>query len=200
MPDNTIRDIILKTFSNLFRYIDRSTKEVEEIDAKTNFIRLVSQYQNLVFSVCLKLTGDYFTSEDIAQDTFIAAYQHWEEFDGNNEKAWLCRIASNKCMDYLRRAERKNISYESEDMSELGDTKSDPQNMYAGKAVVEEVRAACEKLPEPYRYAAQDYFVEGCTAKQISDRTGIHVKTVQTRIHRAREMLKKTVRKEDLFP
>ena len=71
-------------------------------DSKEKLIQLMNRYQNLVFSVCLKLTGDYFTAEDIAQETFIAAYRHLDDFDGQNEKAWICRIASNKCIDYLR--------------------------------------------------------------------------------------------------
>ena len=77
---------------------------MEKIDSKENFIRLIRQYQNLVFSICLKLTGDYFAAEDLTQETFLSAYRHLEEFTGQAEKAWLCRIAGNKCVDYLREA------------------------------------------------------------------------------------------------
>lgn len=59
------------------------------IGSRENLIRLIEQYQNLVFSICLKMTGDYFTAEDITQDTFIAAYKNWKSFDGKNEKACL---------------------------------------------------------------------------------------------------------------
>ena len=55
------------------------------------------------------MTGDYFVSEDIAQETFISAYKHFEDFDGNNEKAWICRIATNKCIDYLKSSARRII-------------------------------------------------------------------------------------------
>ena len=53
-----------------------------KIDSRENFIRLINQYQNLVFSICLRLTGDYFAAEDLTQETFIAAYGHLHEFDG----------------------------------------------------------------------------------------------------------------------
>ena len=66
------------------------------------FTQMVHKYQNLVFSICVKMTGDYFAAEDLTQETFLSAYRHKEEFDGKNEKAWLCRIASNKCIDYSR--------------------------------------------------------------------------------------------------
>ena len=58
-------------------------------DSKEKLIELMSTYKNLVFSVCLKLTGDYFAAEDITQETFISAYEHINEFDGSSEKAWL---------------------------------------------------------------------------------------------------------------
>ena len=51
------------------------------------FTQMVHKYQNLVFSICVKMTGDYFAAEDLTQETFLSAYQHKEEFDGKNEKA-----------------------------------------------------------------------------------------------------------------
>ena len=85
-------------------------------DSKEKLIQLMDRYQNLVFSVCLKLTGDYFTAEDIAQETFIAAYRHLDDFDGQNEKAWICRIASNKCIDYLRSSEMKEVAFTDDEL------------------------------------------------------------------------------------
>ena len=81
-----------------------------EIDSKEKLIDLMSLYKNLVFSVCLKMTGDYFAAEDITQETFISAYQHLKDFDGQSEKAWLCRIASNKCVDHLLSAKRRELA------------------------------------------------------------------------------------------
>ena len=46
-------------------------KGVVDIDPKDNVIRLVNAYKDLVFSIALKLTGDYFAAEDITQETFI---------------------------------------------------------------------------------------------------------------------------------
>ena len=172
---------------------------MSKIDSKENLIRLVNQYKNLIFSICLKLTGDYFTSEDITQETFISAYQHFEEFDGSNEKAWLCRIASNKCIDYLRKAERKNTLTNEEDVADACDTDNDPFKMYMGKAVMKDVEDACKNLPKPYGDVALNHFIHGLTAKEIADEKKISLKTIQTQIYRAREMLKKSIRREDLL-
>ena len=59
--------------------------------------RMVGQYQNLIFSICYRIVGDYFEAQDLTQETFLAAYRNLGSFDGTNEKAWLTRIATNKC-------------------------------------------------------------------------------------------------------
>lgn len=160
----------------------------------------MDQYGNLVFSVCLKLTGDYFLSEDITQETFIAAYRHYGEFDGQNEKAWIARIAANRSIDALRKAENRNIPTAEEEFPEPASEGTDPQREVQTKEIIREVRKACEGLPEPYIEPSILYFIEGMTAAQIAEKNGQNLSTVQTRIRRAREMLRKTIRKEDLLP
>ncbi len=171
-----------------------------DTDSKENLIRLMEQYKNLVFSVCLRLTGDYFTAEDITQETFIAAYRNYESFDGANEKAWICRIASNKCIDYKREAARRLIPTSDDEMPETATASSnEPLDTAVCNSLMDELKRACECLPDPYRGAAVGYFIEGKTAKEISVRDGTELKTVQTRIYRARQLLRNTIRKEDLL-
>lgn len=63
----------------------------------------MDQYGNLVYSICYRITNDYFDAQDLTQETFLSAYRHLDAFDGANPKAWLCRIASNKGLDYFYR-------------------------------------------------------------------------------------------------
>lgn len=172
-------------------------KEVEKIDSRENLIRLIEQYQNLVFSICLKITGDYFTSEDLTQETFIAAFRAWDSFDGLNEKSWICRIATNKSIDYKRRAERKYIVVEEDSINEIVDYK-DPAQEVLNRETMDEFENAIKRLKEPYKSIALTHFIDGKTAKEIAADTGISLKTIQTQILRARNLLKKSVRKEDL--
>ena len=170
---------------------------MEKIDSKENFIRLIGQYQNLVFSVCLKLTGDYFAAEDLTQETFLSAYRHLEEFDGKAEKAWLCRIASNKCVDYLRAAARRAVPMAEEDMPDVADDlQEEPLGRVLNQELLAELKAACEALKPPYREVALAHFSEGKTAGEIAAESSIGISTVKTRLYRAREMLKKTMGKE----
>ncbi len=171
-----------------------------EIDSKEKLIDLMSLYKNLVFSVCLKMTGDYFAAADITQETFISAYQHLKDFDGQSEKAWLCRIASNKCIDYLKAAERRVVATSEEEMPEPETLSRDgPLEQYIAADVMERFRESCNSLPEPYKTPAKLYFEDGLTAKEISSKTEAPLKTVQSHIYRAREMLKNMIRKEELL-
>ena len=173
------------------------SKEVENIDVKENFVELIQQYQNLVFSICLKLTGDYFAAEDLAQETFVAAYQHCNEFDGQNAKAWLCRIASNKCIDYRKAAARRMLpTIEDELMENNLIDHNEPLKKILNKEVLEEFKECCKALPPPYYTIAVQHFLEGRSAKEIAEQTGTNIHTVQTQIYRAREKLKKSLRKE----
>ena len=54
---------------------------------------LIKQYQNLIYSICLKSVGNPFDAEDLTQEVFLSAYENLSRFDGNYEKAGLSMIA-----------------------------------------------------------------------------------------------------------
>lgn len=175
----------------------KAVKEVEKIDAKDNLIRLVQQYQNLIFSICLKLTGDYFAAEDLTQETFVSAYQHYKDFDGRDEKAWICRIASNKCVDYQRAAARRLVpTIEEELPSEQLVDHNEPLQEVLNQEILKELEESCKALSPPYDTIAYMHFVEGKNAREIAEQSRENVHSVQTKIYRAREKLRKSFRKE----
>lgn len=159
---------------------------------------LIDSYGHLVFSICYKMTSDYFASEDLTQDTFLSAYNHLSEFDGQYEKAWVCRIATNKCLDYLHSAGRRMVPMEDVSMesSQLPDARGTPENI----CLEEEVRAIlldrCQSLKPPYDEIAKAYYYDEMDAGEIALKKGMKIKTVQTQIYRARSMLRKLYGKE----
>ena len=68
------------------------------------FNALVRQYQGLVYTVCHQLVPDEGDAQDLAQETFLAAWRAIDRCPPGYEKQWLARIASNKAKDYLRSA------------------------------------------------------------------------------------------------
>ena len=113
------------------------------------------------------------------------------------EKAWLCRIASNKCIDYLRAADRQAVPTEEEKMPCLeSPEREEPLRHVLNRELLEELQVCCNALSPPYRDVAIAYFLEGKTAKEIAAMSQTSINTVKTHIRRAREMLKNTYRKE----
>ena len=164
---------------------------MREISADNQeFVRLVLTYEKLIFTVCYRLIDDYFDAEDLAQDTFLSAYKHMSEFDGKNEKAWLVKIATNKCLDYLKNKQRLSIPT-SESALSLYPSSQDIDGQYENKEVSEMLESACRKLKEPYNEIAYEYYCVRKSAAQIARERSLKVKTVQMQIYRAREKLRK---------
>ena len=74
----------------------------------------LEQYERLIFSVCYRMVGDYFDAQDVTQETFLTYYKVLERFNGQNEKAFLTKIATNKCLDFLKQKRRKEMPSEDE--------------------------------------------------------------------------------------
>lgn len=156
-----------------------------------NIESLIDSYQNLVFSICLRITGNYFDAQDLAQDTFLAAYRNLPSFDGKNAKAWIGRIASNKCIDFMRSKSRNQIPTEDEFFLTVMDSAGTPEAEYLKKAEKERMLGVCRQLKPPYDEIAEDYFFHELTMAQIARKRNRNLKTVQTQVYRAKAMLKK---------
>ena len=157
----------------------------------------IDTYDKLIFSICYKLTGDYFAAEDLAQETFLSAYQKYHSFDGTNEKAWLCRIATNKSIDYMRSTGRKAILAETAFFEAEQERRGSPEEICLEEEVKRNLQEKCNSLKEPYGEVARDYYLYELSPQEIARKCGCNLKTVQTRIYRAREMLRKLYGKEE---
>ena len=171
-------------------------READSINREEQLSALIDSYQHLVFSICYKMTADYFASEDLAQDTFLAAYSHLQDFDGRHEKAWLCRIATNKCLDYLQSAGRRSIPTEDAGMEETCTYDRTPESALLEEEVRQTLLDRCRSLKPPYDEIAKAYYYDEMDASEIAISKGMKLKTVQTQIYRARAMLRKMYGKE----
>ena len=156
----------------------------------------MDRWQNLVFTICYRMVGSYFEAQDLTQETFLAAWKGLERFDGANEKAWICRIAANKCTDYLRRSRPPLMEDGEEALPLLADPAPDPERAALAEELRAELEEACLSLKEPYRSTAVAYFLEERTVQEIARDTGQNSKTVQTRVSRARDKLRAKLGKE----
>ncbi len=172
---------------------------MEEIGAQDRLAEMVDCYQKLIFSVCYRMTGDYFAAEDLTQETFLSAYQKWDSFDGANEKAWICRIAANKSIDYLRSAGRKQVPTEDAFFHHQEERHNLPEQVLIENEIKQRLSQCCEKLKYPYNEIARAYYLEERSASEIAAERQAKLKTIQTQIYRTREQLRDMFGKEELI-
>lgn len=121
----------------------------------------------------------------------MTAYEKSSLFDGRNEKAWICRIATNKCLDYQKHSGRRSIPTEDTYFILQETGQSSPEERCLEEEVKEGLRKACESLKPPYDEIALEHYYYEMNVNEIAARHEKNPKTVQTQIYRARGMLRK---------
>lgn len=148
---------------------------------------LVDRYQAGLIIHCENILNDRQDGEDIAQEAFIKAYRNLAGYSRKKAaySTWLYRIATNLCIDFLRKNKRKvpldNIEERVEAMT----------TSYDEVEAIQRIRQAVEQL-EPPKYATiiKAYFWEGKSYQQIADEHHTSTNTIGTWIRRAKQQLK----------
>lgn len=135
------------------------------------------------------MTSDYFAAQDLTQETYLSAFKNIESYRDDNAKAWLCRIASNKCIDYLR-ANKRTEPTESEKLDMFAAGGASTSEETEDRELKRQLEANCRKLKPPYDEIALAYFYSEKSPNEIASERGQNIKTVQTQIYRARAMLR----------
>jgi RNA polymerase sigma-70 factor (ECF subfamily) len=160
------------------------------------FNRLVVQYQELVFNVAYRIMGDPAAAEDVAQETFITAYQSLRTFRGGSFKSWLIRVATNRCYDELRRRKRRPQSSLDEMMDEnesfafLRSPQDGPEAHRQRVELALTIERCLRDLPDDQRIVTVLSDVEGYDYQEIANITHVSLGTVKSRISRARAKLR----------
>ena len=157
--------------------------------------QLVERYQNRVYNLALKLIGSSEDAKDTVQEIFIKAYRALPGFQGEaGFSTWLYRVASNKCLDFLRKKNRErkhNYSFEEGDFSqEAVNSQYGPEEAFLLKEKQERLKKAVTELPETYRLVLVLHHYQGFSYREVAGITGLPEKTVATRLHRAKKLLR----------
>jgi RNA polymerase sigma factor (sigma-70 family) len=159
------------------------------------FSQIVDQYKGYLMAVILPVVRDPEQAQDVLQETFCQAYRSLPAFQGGNLKIWLSRIAVHKAVDWQRRQERRR--------REIPAAEPGAQKPAAVRSAEEEyfqredktrLAAALNNLSPPYRLTLTGYFLEGKSYRQLADEAGVTVKTVESRLYRARRILKEQLK------
>jgi RNA polymerase sigma-70 factor (ECF subfamily) len=159
------------------------------------FAELVKIYKIKVFNLAYSLTRDRDVADDLAQEAFIKAYYALPRFQSRSGfGTWLYRIAINHVRDYLRKKSRiiqisiENIK-ESSILQEDKTMKEEKEHIEAQRRQL--VRQSIRSLPEKHQVILSLRDIQGFSYEEISKILKISAGTVDSRIHRARKMLRK---------
>ncbi len=161
------------------------------------FAALVEKYQEQIHALAWQKIGDFHIAQEITQDAFITAYQKLATLTHHNRFAgWLYVITSNKCNMWHRKKKPQLQSLEETDPMELEEVyysayMSQQREEAANQNRRATVRKLLSKLRESERTVMTLHYLAGLTCEEIGKFLGVSANTVKSRLHRARERLKK---------
>ena len=166
------------------------------------FESLLKKYRNLVFSIMLKMVRNKQEAEDLTQEAFMKAFSSLSTF--NDEFAfstWLMKIASNNCIDFLRKRKLKTysihepINYKDEKIEiDIPDHDAGPERILIQGERSRMIEEAINELPERYRYVVILRHKEEKSYEEIAEIMNLPLGTVKAQIFRAREILNKKLK------
>jgi len=154
-------------------------------------------------------------AEDVVQEAYVNAFAHLDGFRGDSSLAtWLSRITMNEALGQLRR-KRLAVDLDTFEAQRTEAqiiqfpqtvTSDDPERTMAQREILQLVERATDNLPEIFRIVFITRVIEGMSVEETADLLGLQPKTVKTRLHRARRLVREQLDKQigpvlmDAFP
>ncbi len=164
------------------------------------FEAFMRNYQNMVFSTAMRLTGNMAEAEDISQDVFLKAFERFGDLrDNPRAPGWLKTVAINLSLNHISRHRSRWTLFS--DYFRPDEEGGEPEIDFAAPDNVEEdlarserrqcVEQALRKLPEAQRVPLVLFHLEGMKYEEIAAKLGISLGKVKTDIFRGRDTLRK---------
>ncbi len=160
-----------------------------------------------LYRAALSMTRNAGDADDLVQDTFVRAYQFYDQFQGGtNGRAWLFRILTNLYINSYRKRTREPERVSYDEMEEfflynrLADAQSSglsggmsPEQTILQKVQMEAIREAVEKLPDEYRDTVILADLNDLSYQEVADALEIPIGTVRSRLSRGRRLVQKAL-------
>lgn len=167
------------------------------------FQKLVERYQRKIFGLCYGMVRNQDDAMDMVQETFVKVFKSLARFEGQSSfYTWTYRIATNVCIDFLRKAKRqRTVDYDDaimrdDDVEDVGSLLPsrlgvNPAKVYGRRELLEKIEAALGTLSPNHRQAIILREVEGLSYQEIADIMEVSIGTVMSRLHHARKNMQK---------
>jgi RNA polymerase sigma-70 factor (ECF subfamily) len=157
------------------------------------FGQLVERYATVIVNLAYRMVGDRTEAEDLAQETFVAAFKAMPTFRAESKfSTWLYRIAANKCKDWLR-VKRPGQGLHDVEIEDVLDDRvieaRTPERLLSQQQVAAELDRAIQRLPPLYREAFVLKHVEGLSYEEMQQILGVNGDTLKMRVYKGRVQL-----------
>jgi len=174
-----------------------------QLSSQKQFDELFLRSRRRAYNLAYRMTGNTADAEDATQDAYVRAWRHFSNYKSDCAfEGWLFRILVNRVIDMKRRNQRvrmvsidapKSVDEGKPFTGELNDPDSDPYDILFLPTMSEPVQRAVSSLPQDYRTAILLCYVEQRSYKEIADATCCALGTVRSRIHRGRQMIRRSL-------
>lgn len=158
------------------------------------FEELIRQYEKKVYTLCFRMCSNSEDAEEAAQDAFLALWRGIDRFRQESSlSTWIYRLATNACIDTLRRRKKQSgsVSLDDEELFvDAVDTSPQPQETVEHREARKLLQEGLSALPEEYRKVLILREIEGLSYTEIAECASLELGTVKSRISRGRSLLR----------
>lgn len=166
------------------------------------FGELVQKYQKRVYALTVRMCPTPELAEEAAQEAFLSAWQRLPFFRGDAAfSTWLYRLASNACVDLLRKERRHQGTSLDDDTvgAEIPDTKPTPEEAAETKELRAQIEAGLRQLSPEHRAVLILREIQQLNYEEIADALSLDLGTVKSRISRGRRQLRDFLKEQGNF-
>ena len=174
-----------------FRLVERAKK-----DDQAAYAQLMNRYQEAIYYMLLKMVNNASDAEDLTIEAFSKAFKKIEQYTPNFAfSTWLFKIATNNCIDFIRKKRIDHISLD----RETGDKDKasniiiaevpDPEEDLINKQKAKLMRSVVTTLKPRYRDLVELRYFKEYSYEEIADELNLPLGTVKAQLFRARELL-----------
>ncbi len=156
------------------------------------FAEIVYTFQDAVYNLCYRMLSDAAEAEDAAQEAFLKAYHNLTRYDQNRSfKTWLLSIASNHCIDRLRKRRMHFTSIDEPTPATLSLSSDDPlpEQVTLRNERSRFIQGLLDQLEPDYRAAVVLRYWYDYSYAEIAEVTGSTESAIKSRLYRARQTL-----------
>lgn len=161
---------------------------------------LIEKYSKLIYKICFDMLNSPLDAQDMTQEVYISLYKNFNKYGSlpeNEIKNIMCKIALNKCKDFLKSKMRKLEILADEEIIKLENYQNvdSIDDEIINKEKSNQVINAINKLKYPYNILLYNYYVEEKNLDEIARIRGSTKGVIKVQMHRAREKLKEELNK-----